>query len=194
MLSEQHMVSLLVPGDNYVRLQQIIGPQPDLQQAVGSSDTLYQFNRPWEYIDLLVSDGRTLSVGVYAKSTAFKATLNASGYLVTLNSSTISRQVARAIGAVGNCGGNIGASFFEGFALPMADEQASFALGWIQSRSLNIPQAACAAEFPPNRCDNLDSLTGLSPVFLDCLNSSKIGQEIGKLRPSVVIVTAPDQR
>ncbi len=194
MLSDEHMVSLLIPGDNYARLQQIIGPQPDLQQTFKSGDTLYQFNRQWEYIDLLVSHGRTLSVAVYAKTTAFKATLDASGYSVTVNGSTIAQQAdASAIGAVGNCGGNIGASFFEGFALPMANEQASFALGWIQSRWLNIPQAACSAEFPVNRCDKLDSFAGLSLGFLDCLNESKIGEGVGDLRPSVAIVTAPGQ-
>lgn len=194
-LSEEHMVGLLIAGDTYARLQQIIGPLPDMQQTFKSGDTLYQFNRRWEFIDLLVSDGRVLSVGVYAKTTVFKATLDASGYSVTVNGPIFRQQAngASALGAVGNCGGNIGASLFEGFGLPMANQQSSFVLGWVQSRWLNIPQAACAAVFPLNKCDKLDSFAGLSPGFLACLNNSHIGQGIKALSPSVVIVTAPEQ-
>jgi len=191
------MVSLLIAGDTYARLQQIIGPLPDMQQTFKSGDTLYQFNRPWEFIDLLVSDGRVLSVGVYAKTAAFKATLDASGYSVTVNGPSVQQQANgnSAAGAVGNCGGNIGASLFEGFTLPMAGQVSSFVLGWVQSRWLDIPQAACAAVFPLNKCDKLDSISdGLSRGFVDCLNSSSTGQRIDELSPSVVIVTAPYQR
>jgi hypothetical protein len=195
LLSEEHMVSLLIPGDTYARLQQIIGPEPDMQQTFKSGDTLYQFNRPWEFIDLLVRAGRVLSVGVYAKTTAFKATLDASGYKVTINGPAVGQQAdyVTALGAVGNCGGNIGASLFVGFMLPMANQESSYVLGWVQSRWLDIPQAACAAVFPLNKCDKLDSFAGLSPRFLDCVNSSKIGQEIKQLSPSVAMVTAPGQ-
>jgi hypothetical protein len=195
MLSEQHMVGLLIAGDTYARLQQIIGPEPDLQQTFKSGDTLYQFNRPWEFIDLLVRDGSVLSVGVYAKTTAFKATLDADGFSVTINGPTVAHEenYAGALGAVGNCGGNIGASFFEGFGLPMAYGPSDFVLGWVSLRGIYFPQAACSAVFPVNKCDKLDSFSGLSSRFLGCLNSSKIGQEIGELSPSVAVVAAPGQ-
>jgi hypothetical protein len=202
MLSEQHLVGLLIAGDNYTRLQQIIGAQPDLQKTFKSGTTLYQFNRSWEYIDLLVKDGRVLSVGVYAKSARFKPVLNASGFLITVNGSPIARQIrySGAIGAVGNCGqSDIGSSFFEGFALPMAEQQSSFILGWVDLGSMPIPQSACAAGFfakglHPAKCDKLDDFEQLSSGFLDCLNSSRVGQEIRKLSPAVAIVTAPYQR
>jgi hypothetical protein len=203
MLSEQHMVGLLIAGDNYSRLQQIIGAQPDLQQTFKSGTTLYQFNRPWEYIDLLVKGGHVLSVGVYAKSIRFKPVLDASGFLVTVNGSPIAQQArysSSAIGAVGNCGqSDIGSSFFEGFALPMANEQSSLILGWVDLGSMPIPHPACTAVFfakglHPAKCDKLENFEQLTPDFLDCLNSSKIGQEIRELSPAVAIVTAPYQR
>lgn len=194
MLSEQHMVSRLVAGDTYVRLRQIIGAQPDMQQTFKSGKTLYQFNRPWEYIDLLVSGGNVLSVGVYAESVSFKPTLYASGYAVTVNGPSIERQAANAVGAVGNCGGNIGASFFEGFGLAMASQESSILFGWVNSRSMDIPEPACAATFPLNRCDRLSDFKDLSRRFLDCLDGTKIGGEIERLSPAVVIVTAPYQR
>ena len=180
MLSEEHMISLLIAGDNYIRLQQIIGAEPDMQRTFKSGNTLYQFDRPWEYIDLLVSAGRVLSVGVYAETTAFKATLNDGGVPITVNVSKLGGPGAT-VGATGNCGGNIGASFFEGFTGAMANGQSSLVLGWVNSRTMTIPQPACAAVFPLNRCSKLDNFTSLSLGFLECLNSSKIGQEIGQL-------------
>ena len=201
MLSEQHMISLLIAGDNYARLQQIIGVEPDLQQAFKSGTTLYQFNRTWEYIDLLVKGGRVLSVGVYARSPSFKPVLDADGFFVTVNGSSIVRQTrySDAIGAVGNCGpSDIGASFFEGFSLPMANEQSSIILGWVDLGSMPIPQSACAAVFfaqglHPAKCDELDDFKQLSSEFLGCLNNSKTGQAISGLGPAVAIVTAPHQ-
>jgi hypothetical protein len=128
MLSEQRLLAELVPGDTYAKLQDIIGAIPDNQKTLTSGRTLYQFDRPWEYIDLLVEDGNVLSVGVYAKTTTFKATLDAGGDHVILNGPPIARQASGLGGAVGICGGNIGAYFFESFSLPGVYQEASIAL------------------------------------------------------------------
>jgi hypothetical protein len=200
MLREQSMVSRLIAGDQYTRLREIIGVEPDLQKNLKSGRILYQFNRPWEYIDLLVSGGSVLSVGVYAKETDFKPTLHAGGYAVTVNGPPIVRQTryASGVGAAGECGGSSGATFFEGFSLPMANQVASFVLGWVNLRSLDIPPAACAAvdfsSYPLKGCIKLDQVNGLSSKFLSCLNSSRTGQQIARLSPSVVVVTAAGQR
>ena len=74
-VSEEHMVSLLIAGDDYEKMAALIGAEPDFQKSLPSGRQLYVFDRPWEYIQLLVSDGTVLSVGIYAKTTKFKTTL-----------------------------------------------------------------------------------------------------------------------
>jgi hypothetical protein len=200
MLSEQRLLAELVPGDTYAKLQYLIGAIPDRQMTLKSGRTLYQFDRPWEYIDLLVEDGNVLSVGVYAKTTAFKATLEAGGDHVFLNGPPIAQQAGGlGGGAVGICGGNIGGYFFEGFSLPNVNQEASIALGWATSGSIFVPSPACEAvdSFPGSPlygCSKLQNLNGYpSSRFLDCLNNSGAGQRIGQLSPAAVVVTADGQ-
>lgn len=203
MLDEQNMVSSLIAGDTYAKLQYIIGAIPDKQMTLKSGRTLYQFDRPWEYIDLLVENGNVLSVGVYAKTTAFRATLDVGGYHVILNGPPIAQQATGASGtegAVGTCGGNIGAYFFEGFSLPQVYQDAAFALGWIDySSQITVPLSACDAvdnlySSPLYGCSKLQNFNGYpSSRFLDCLNSSKLGQSISQLSPTAVVVTASPQ-
>lgn len=198
-LDEQNMVSSLIAGDTYAKLQDIIAMPPDKQMTLKSGRTLYQFDRPWEYIDLLVENGNVLSVGVYAKTATFRATLDAGGYHVILNGPPIARQALGMGGAVGICGGNIGGYFFEGFSLPQVDQQASVALGWANSGQISVPLPACEAvddlsQSPLYRCFKLQNLNGYpSSRFLNCLNGSKVGQSINQLSPAAVVVTASAQ-
>lgn len=194
MLDEQGMVSLLIAGDDYAKLSEIIGRNPDVHYRLRSGNTMYQYNRTWEYIDLLVdSTGRVLSVGIYTKTTSFKPTLDAGGYSIKLNGPSIVDQ-ASAVGAFGNCGGNMALYFFEEFPLAMANQQVSFSLGWVNSY-LSVPSDACVATgtlvLSPKGCAKFNSAAWFSSQFMDCLNASGAGRRIAQLSPSVAIVTAP---
>lgn len=201
MVSEEHMVSQLIAGDNYARLMQIIGTQPDTQYAPDPGETIYEFNRTWEYIDLLVKGGAVQSVGVYAKTPSFKATLSAGGCPVTVNGPSLSAQthdLASSAGAAANSGGQIGNGYYEGFYLPMACEQAAFLLGWeLDSRSNDFPSAAFQAGSFNSGCTKYhtysDGMATLSPGLLMCLSKLQNWRQINDSSPSVVIVVAPGQ-
>lgn len=200
MLAEQGLISRLIPGDDYDYLRQIIGAVPAITLPPISGNTLYQFNRPWEYIDLLVNAGRVLSVGVAAKTGNFKPTLHTNGsFSVIVNGPPIAQQANNGslVGAVGECGGNTFESFDEGFSLPLLAGAGSVVFGWVWDSVLTkvIPEPACLAVWPANRCTQFDPMStgSLSLRYADCLNTIKFGQEIGRLSPSVVIVVAPGQ-
>jgi hypothetical protein len=63
-LSEEHMVSRLIAGDDYEKMAALIGALPDFHKSLPSGRQLYVFDRRWEYIQLLVNDDTVLSVGV----------------------------------------------------------------------------------------------------------------------------------
>lgn len=111
---EEGLASSLLPGDDYGKMVAILGAQPDFSETL-SSGQLYVFNRPWEYIQLLVDHtGTVISVGVYAKTTEFKATL--------LGGVTVNGPAAQQVNAIvpleafGECDVPVGLSsyYFEG--------------------------------------------------------------------------------
>jgi hypothetical protein len=102
---EERLVSRLVPGQDSLRIVQIIGGTPDYGRKLPSGNTLYQYRRQWEDLQLLVDpDGRVLSVGVYAISTDFHPALRLGGYPLTLNRSQVVFPQERPAVANGYCG------------------------------------------------------------------------------------------
>jgi hypothetical protein len=130
-------------------------------------------------------------VGIYAKSSNFKPIFHEGSRSITLNGPPISRQISYAapIGAWGICGGTMGGSFYEGYALSHADGFGSFLLGWNLPNSA-WPNSDCG--LLTNQCEKAGSAT-LSMKLLNCIIDSKEGRLVQTtLRPSVVILVDPD--
>lgn len=201
MLAEQHLVSQLIPGYEYDRLQQIIGSYPDEKIPLPSGNTVYQFNRTWEYLDLLVNNGRVLSVGVAAKTRDFRPTLYDDGTPLTVNGPPIERQVEyfRILGINGECATSGIDFFYAGFSIGTPLHDVSAILGWDGvSISTGVPMSVCSAmitglgsKAAACRFDFENYVLSLG--FSNCLNSLGLLQGIGKLSPSVVVVGAPGQ-
>lgn len=195
--SEENLVSQLVPGYEYDRLQQIIGAFPDIKIPLPSGNTMYQFNRQWEYIDLLVNDGRVLSVGVVGRTKNFRPTLYDDGTSVTVNGPPIAQQVnySSIAGANGECATSGISFFYEGFPIGSPLHDISVVLGWDDTPlAATVPTSVCSAFIAGNKCDEFDQTTsGLSLKYSNCLNGLGLLQGIGRLSPSVVVVTAPGQ-
>ena len=203
MSNEEQMLGQLVAGDDYVKLRDIIGTDPDSHFTVDANYTVFQFDRRWEYIDLLVSKGTVVSLGVYAKSTALKAVLYAGWYPVTLNGPSIARQTSgdgAAYDAIANCGcgGDWPAWFFEDFILSEANGAASFALGWSESpvairgsaeATLKVPDTVSNGE--PAACFNTKSMFTPNRTLLDCLERNGTLARINGQSPSAIVITEP---
>jgi hypothetical protein len=120
---EERLVARLAPGQDWLRIVQLIGSSPDYHRRLPSGNTLYQYQRPWENLQVVVDpDGRVLSVGVYAISTDFHPTLrlgDSPGYPVTLNRSPVVFPEERPTAANGYCGAHK-AGYFEAY-YPMAN-------------------------------------------------------------------------
>ena len=199
---EEAMVSTLIPGDDYAKIEDLVGTQPDFHEHLHSGRQLYVFNRRWEYVQLVVDNaGTVLSIGVYAKTAAFKATL-VTGTVV--NGSSAGQQISQPIvGISGECGASW-YFYYQGYAFPDAGNAYSEAVGYLPVTDRDHPNAS------PAVCDSAKTYQScfstywrknaqlypppMSASLLSCLNSYKAGQEmINMLRPAVVIVTAPHQ-
>jgi hypothetical protein len=116
-LAEERMVSKLVPGNDYTKLRDIIGTNPDRTvRFAGTKQTYKIFNRKWEYLALLIDPSNSvMSVGVWATDPFFKVTV---GYAqITVNGPTmsqLSQQHGQPIGAWGTCSASFG-EYFEGY-------------------------------------------------------------------------------
>ena len=193
---EENLVSKLIPGDDYSRMVQIIGSLPDFHTNLRSGRQLYVFDRRWEYIQLLVdSSGTVISVGIYARITSFKATLETG---IVLNGPPIDQQLHDIIvGAGGGCGGAWG-DYYQGYELPLADDARSVIVGW-------LPVADADNQAYPPYCTAFNSgkscmiqyyrskTRGLSARLVQCLKSLSAWKEMQDQSPSIVIITAPAQ-
>lgn len=202
---EQKMLGRLIAGDDYAKLRSIIGTDPDSHFSAGSHYEVFQFDRRWEYIDLLVNKGTVVSLGVYTKTARLRAVLHAGGYPVTLNDPSIARQTrgdGTPVDAIANCDdGDSPNWFFEDFSLSMTDEMASFALGWSESpvairatpaATLKVPDIACwSNNGTPPKCSNLETFYTPSQAYLNCIQRAGTLQEINKLSPSAIVITEP---
>jgi hypothetical protein len=92
---EEKMVRDLIPGESYSRLSEVIKSSPNYEKKLPSGNRLYQYERPWETLQLVVSPvGKVLSVGMYAKSDKFRASIGIQLPKIVLNKTLISRAVA----------------------------------------------------------------------------------------------------
>ena len=200
LLSEEHMVSLLIAGDDYEKMVSLIGDPPDFQKRLPSGRQLYAFDRRWEYIQLLVDDGTVLSVGVYAKTTEFKTTL-VTGTVV--NGPPVGQQQPGGlIGAYGYCGAPW-YHYFQAYSGSDANRFRSVIVGDLPVTDTNESKAAAAVcgLFWSGRSCMIDymsylpsSTSFLSMKLINCIDSLKGGRAtLANLLPSIIIVTAPDQ-
>jgi hypothetical protein len=193
---EEAMVSNLIAGDNYSRMVQLIGSQPDFQEQLESGRRLYLFSRPWEYIQLLVSPtDSVLSVGIYAKTSSFKATLENG---IVINGPPIAAQVGgEPISAMDNCGASW-YDYFETYQEPEAGADRSVIFGALPETDSNDPNAGvpCGPMFSNKPCISAyyKTRTQLSGPLVKCLSSFSEWRAMqDDAPPAIVIVTAPGQ-
>src|SRR5262249_18925499 len=146
MRHEEALVSQLVPGETSDKMVQVLGSVPDYKEALKSSNTLYIFNRKWETLQLLVDrSGTVLSMGVYAKVSAFQLNLPPG---VTLNGPSVSVQEPNPyslVSAYGFCGADA-VAYYEVHSSARADGSYSVILG---TMGQGFSPSSCEAV---NRC------------------------------------------
>lgn len=203
---EELMLGKLTAGDDYSKLRDIVGTDPDKHFTVDKKYTVYQFNRQWEYIDLLTDNGTVASLGVYAKSPELRAVLYAGGFPVTINGPSIARQTASdgtPFDGTAFCGtgGDSQAWLFEDFILSESNKGASFALGWSESTvairgtaaaTLKVPDPACG--YPDGgvlKCLGTHPMYTSSQTLIDCMRQSGSLAQVNKFPPSAVVINEP---
>lgn len=199
-LSEEHMVSLLIAGDDYEKMESLISAPPDFHERLPSGMGLYVFDRRWEYIQLLVNDEDTvLSVGVYAKTSEFKTQVSM-GSIV--NGPPVG-QLPGSLGAYGDCAASW-YYYFQGYLFPAAGNFRSEIIGELPVTDTNLPTVApaiCNVLFSPTTAPcfskyahSAPSVPSLSSSLVSCIDSINGGRAaLANLVPSIVIVTAPGQ-
>jgi hypothetical protein len=205
---EEKMTGQLVAGEDYARVSHIIGVPADYQVKLASGNRLYQYERHWETLQLVVGpSGKVLSVGVYAKTPVFRPRilLGTTSGRISLNKSMSSQHFPILSSLLPDrmnayCGAHK-AGYFEAYDdLPNALAARSVVVGISDAEtSLINVSAACSAESllsrcapvaPPSPYDN-----HVYSSYARCMLSSSIGRRIHyKLTPSVLIVTAPAQK
>lgn len=199
---EESMVKRLKPGDSYGYVNQIIGTQPTHKIKMPSNNVLYQYDRQWEDLQLLVNPaGSVLSVGLYSKFPSFQP-------VVRLGSTSTKIYVDRPLAQHplnltpdkmdDYCGAHKSAYFEEYDDLSDSMGAESIVIGVSDADTSNIDvSGACEIDaIGAPICPNLQPSTiGLSADYARCVLSSLVGQKVhAELIPSVLIVTAPTQQ
>jgi hypothetical protein len=198
---EEAMVSSLVPGEDFARLVQIIGSLPDFHERLHSGMQLCAFDRRWEYIQLLVNNsGMVSSVGIYAKTSSFKAKV-IDGFVI--NGPPIDEQtVYQPLGVAGACAASW-YDYFEGYTLPASGDYRSVIFGAMPGTDTSSPASVgtiCRIFNSGKHCiqhyDDPPHLGALSldAHLLNCMRSINAWQYMQRdISPALVIVTAPNQ-
>jgi len=193
---EQNMVGELVAGESYARLSALVGTPADFDVKLPSGNSLYQYERQWETIQMVVNpEGKVLSVGVYAKSASFYPHVGIPGAQIVLDRTLISKSLPdfQPDRVNAYCGAHQ-AGYFEAYDnLPMAYDLRGLVVGVSNSETTNInvlpicDMGGACGELSPSG-DNL------SAAYARCLLALPIAGKIRNGLPvSAVIVTAPDQ-
>lgn len=190
---EEALVSQLAPGETFDKMVQVLGSVPNYKEALKSGNTINIFNRKWETLQLLVDrSGTVLSMGVYAKVSAFQLNLPPG---VTLNGPSIAAQEPNPytlVSAYGFCGADA-VAYYEVHSSARAVGSYSVILGTIDS---GFSPSSCEAV---NRC--MRTARGqyftpkLSRTMLSCMTTTSAGRKWRtELSPSMIIVVAPGQK
>jgi len=192
---EAQMIARLDPGQDFDSATLNVGERAKYRKVLRSGRTAYMFDRQWEYIVLLVDQGRVLSVGVFSKSPRLHATV---GRQVSVNGPSVGSQkkLVVPIDAVGYCGAHDG-QFLERFSLALASDARNVIVGWTSETNTGSASGAPLCE-AAHRCGETYPLevptdSGLSTTMRDCLSRNNLNGLNNLLRASVVIVTAPHQ-
>jgi hypothetical protein len=127
--AEERLVSSLGAGQTFARFASLLGPATT-KITVGKY-TIYQYERRWETLQAVVSEGSVAAYAVYAITKEFKPTLEDTNVPITLNSTRIaSKYHGGTPGIAANlyCGAHK-AGFFESFGGSLAEDSRLYVLG-----------------------------------------------------------------
>ncbi|MFF8387863.1 hypothetical protein ACF053_30060 [Streptomyces kanasensis] len=128
---EQKLVEQLRPGQTLDRAIEIMDDKPHYTQRLASGNRIYQYNRKWERIQLLVDPDRisVLAVGIFADRTDFRPAfpLGESKQL-TINRTPYSEVWEKPFRVFGYCGAHSG-SYFETHSLGQRGVGTAIAVG-----------------------------------------------------------------
>ncbi|MFG2525691.1 hypothetical protein [Streptomyces sp. NPDC048527] len=115
---EEKLVEQLRPGQTLERTTEIMDDKPHYSQRLESKNRIYQYNRKWERIQLLVDPDNitVLSVGIYADKKDFRPSFLHGYAHLTINRTTYEQALGDTEPSFvfANCGVHSG-SYFEGY-------------------------------------------------------------------------------
>ncbi|MCL8017930.1 hypothetical protein [Streptomyces sp. AS02] len=179
---ERKLVEQLRPGQTLERAIEIMGDKPHYSQGLASGNRLYQYNRKWERVQLLVDPDNisVLSVGIFADSTDFRPSFQRGSAQLTINRTPYAEAPGELPAFVfGGCGAHSG-DYFEGHPnLSNASGAGSIAVGIHDSHrgSVSMAPVCVALQAAPRGCvpgsfKDIDPSPGL---HAECLTSVPAG-------------------
>ncbi|AZP22824.1 hypothetical protein EJC51_46400 [Streptomyces aquilus] len=179
---EQRLVEQLRPGQTLERAIEIIGDKPHYSEGLRSGNRLYQYNRKWERVQLLVDPDNisVLSVGIFADNTDFRPSFRLGGAHLTINRTPYAEAPGEPPAFVfGGCGAHSG-DYFEGRPdLALAAGGGSIAVGIHDSHrgSVTMDPVCAALQAVPKGCvpgsfEEVDPSPGMGT---ECLTSAPAG-------------------
>ncbi|MCL7430359.1 hypothetical protein [Streptomyces sp. YS415] len=189
---EQKLVQQLRPGHTLDRAIEIMDDKPHFTKRLASGNRVYQYNRTWERIQLLVDPENitVLSVGIYADKTEFRPSFSFGPLRLTINRTPY--QEAFGDPMFGYCGAHSGSYFEYRESLPDFAGGGSVAVGIHDSRRGNTsmrPVCAGLGKAPddcvlPSEFQEADAST---PDHTACLTSPPAG-DFRKSTPIAALV------
>lgn len=176
---EQKLVQRLVAGQSFNRAVQIMDEQPHYTVRLASGNTMHQYDREWERIQLLVDPAnRVLSVGIFAEEPEFRPSFQLGAIKPVLNRDPYSMLSSDPVYAFGGCAGT-SSEYFEWQTLPNAAGGGSVAVGAHDSGrgSLRMTEVCNGLRAVPRSCiaDSFEEARARSAADHSCLTSSHAG-------------------
>jgi hypothetical protein len=198
--AEERMVGRLAPGHGLKRLAEIIGSTADRELRLRSGNTLAQYERQWETIQLLADPaGAVISGGVYAKKPDFHPKIIVGRSKLILGRTRMGGvslgQPPSAAGAY--CGAHQAGYFEEYEDVSIGDGGDSVVVGLsdVHSSGIDVADACSLAQLP--RCSPpLDNAGGnvMSASYESCLRRSSAAQDLRNAMPISVVIITPLQK
>ncbi|MFD9863419.1 hypothetical protein [Streptomyces alboflavus] len=177
---EEELVEQLRPGQTLDRATEIMDDKPHYTQRLASGNRIYQYNRKWERIQLLVDPDNisVLSVGIYADRKEFRPSFPLGPTRLTLNRTPYAN-VGEPSQLFGYCGVHSRNYIEVHSSLPEMAGVTSIAVGIHDSfRGNTSMNPVCGGlRDAPDGCipDEFQQADASTPINTECLTSAPAG-------------------
>ncbi|WP_369779883.1 hypothetical protein [Streptomyces sp. R33] len=189
---EKALIQKLRPGETFTRAIEIMKEKPHYKMPLPSGNTIHQYDREWERVQLLVSPtGEVLSVGIFVHNRKFQPEIKIGTARAVLNRDTFDK-FGLPMFAFGSCAVH-SSSYYEGYSgVANAGGGGSHAVGVTDSHRGELNTAGgCSVPLDQLECvqSEYEQVATLKEWDVKCLDSNQGAHFRNSLKINSVVVS-----